>query len=243
MIAIALAIGGFSLGRRERIEQTVKIEVRERPPEPEPKPEPPKPPEPEAPKLEKPVQREPPKVVKVPPKAPEPPAEAAKAPARIVGLSLESTVEGGGGPSFAVGNTRAGQTAATAVAARNVAAVAADVVAEAPVVAPAAGNRVATRLPVAGVVYTLPKRRTPSEPVFPATLKAQGLEADVTVVVQIDVNGKVTDVKVIKAAPYPEFNDAARAAALVEEYEPATRDGVAMARSLSFTYRFRLEQQ
>ena len=162
---------------------------------------------------------------------------------RVVGLSLESTNGTGDGPSFAVGNTRMGETDKKAVAPEAVPPPSV----EAPPVAapsgPAASNQVASRIPVAGVKYTLPKRRNPKKPPYPATLKTQGIEADVTVLVNISAEGRVTAVKLIKEAPYPEFNQAARQAALDEQFEPAARDGVPIPYTLSFTYRFRLEDE
>ncbi len=224
-------------GQREIVEQQVKIEVRELPP-----PElPPTPPEVEA---KEPTPPPPPKVVKAPPpKAPpEPePAEPPKTPPpRVVGLSLESTAEGGGGPAFAVGNTRQGRT-------DDVAADPALVPKEAPSGEPLPGeNKVASRLPSAGVKYTPPRWRLPEnqrKPLYPETLKTQGIEADVKVSLSIDPTGKVTAVKILAASEYPEFNDAARAAAMKAEFEPATRDGEPIPYSLPFTYRFRLEEE
>jgi protein TonB len=61
------------------------------------------------------------------------------------------------------------------------------------------------------------------------------------VMVSIDATGKVTTVKVLKSSGYPELDEAARVAALSEEFEPATRDGAAIPYTLSYTYRFRLE--
>ena len=105
----------------------------------------------------------------------------------------------------------------------------------------ARANQVASRIPVGrSEVRAAEARKTP-EPEYPDDLKSQGIEADVTVMVSIDADGKVTSVKVIKEAPYPEFNEAARAAALTDEYEPATRDGVPTPYQLSFTVRFRLK--
>ena len=104
-------------------------------------------------------------------------------------------------------------------------------------------NEVASRIPVAGVQYTPPRRKRPHDPLYPETLKAQELEADVTVMVWIDVEGKVTKVKIIAASPYPEFNRAAEKTAYEEEFEPALRDGVAMPTTISYKYRFRLETQ
>jgi protein TonB len=242
--ALHVGVVGSGLGWRwihpaAPVRDEVKIEVRERPPEVKPEPPPPPPPPP----VDKPIVR--PKVPKAlpPPEAP-PPKEPPKAkPLRVVGLSLESTNGMGDGPSFAVGNTRMGETDKKAVAPEAVPPPSV----EAPPVAapsgPAAGNRVASRIPVAGVKYSLPKRRSPKKPPYPSTLKTQGIEADVTVLVTISAGGKVTSVKLIKEAPYPEFNQAARQAALDEEFEPAARDGVPIPYTLSFTYRFRLEDE
>jgi protein TonB len=234
VVAVGFLIGGRERPQRERIEQTVKVEVREPPPPPPPPPPEEKRPEPPKPE---PIAKKPPAP---PPKAKAPPPEAPKGPPpRVVGISLDSTTEGGSGPAFATGDTHQGQTAERAAAPRPPQ--------EAPAPAPAAAaptvvkNQVASRIPVAGVQYTPPRRKRPHEPVYPETLKAQEIEADVGVLVSIDAAGKVTKVKVIGAAPYPEFNQAAEKAAREEEFEPALRDGVAIPYTLSYTYRFRLE--
>jgi protein TonB len=226
----AVLVGGVIGYRHERerprVPRDVEIHIRERPaPPPEPlQPPPPRPVEP--------VTRAPRRARAEPPP---PPRREPPAPARVVGLSLEATSESGEGPAFAVGNTRQGQTAERAAAPSEVAPVASGSAAEAPL------NRVASRIPVTGARYTAPRRRTPSQPQYPATLKSQGVEADVTVMVSLDVRGRVTTMKIIKEAAYPAFNEAARQAALAEEYEAATRDGVPIPYTLSFTYRFRLE--
>jgi periplasmic protein TonB len=216
------------------------VEVREPPPPPPPAPEiakaepVPEPPKPELPRPEpraKPEPRaEPPP--EEPPKEPPPPP-----PQRIVGLSFDSTTQGGDGPAFAVGNTRSGETAPkavdpTRVPARGTAP---------PTAPPVSRNQVASRVPTAGVTYVLPKRKRPSEPPYPETLKAQGIEADVTVLVKLGADGRVLTVTIVKGSGYPELDQAARAAAQGEAFEPATRDGVAVPYTLSFTYRFRLE--
>ena len=78
------------------------------------------------------------------------------------------------------------------------------------------------------------------KPEFPPTLKTQGLEGDVPVIVWIDATGKVTAVKILKESPYPEFNEAAKKAALADEFEPATRNGVPTATTLKYNVSFRL---
>jgi protein TonB len=233
VIAVGFLIGGAEGERRAPVRQEVKIEVHEKKVEPPPPPVEP-PPEPERP------MRTPPKVVKEEPPPPKPPEPSKRPPPRVVGLSLESTVEGGGGPSFAVGNTRAGETAERARAPEEVPSVAPPPVIEE---APKGTNKAASRIPTAGVTYEQPRRKTPVKPPYPETLKSQGLEADVTVMVNLDATGKVISVKIIRESPYPEFNEVARTTALSEQFEPATRDGVPIPFSTSFTYRFRLEEE
>jgi TonB family protein len=238
-IHAGLIVGGTFWGRARAPglnHEEVKIELRQKPePPPEKKPAPPEP-------VERPT-RSPPKVVKAPPPAP-PPVSAPKAkPVRVVGLSLESMTGGDGqGPAFAAGNTRMGQTAERAAAPNDLNG-APDGHSKA---APESGtgkNQVASHIPVAGVKYVPPKRKRPKEPTYPPTLKSQGIEGDVMVLVSLDATGKVLDVKILKGSPYPEFDEAARTAALAEEFEPAMRDDVPMPYTLSYTYRFRLEDK
>jgi protein TonB len=229
IVAGGFALSGLHIGRRAELRQEVAIEVREREPPPPP---PPPPPEPEPQIVEQPV-RPPPRAAPEPPPPPEPRAP----PPRVVGLSLESTTEGGSGPSFAVGNTREGKTAERAVDPKLVPA-------EAPAVdTPPEPNKVASRIPMAGVVLTLPRRVRPCIPEYPATLKAQAIEADVPVLVSLDATGKVTAVRIIKAPPEAEFSAAARACAESEVYEPARKNGDPIPYSFSFTYRFRLTDE
>ncbi|MBN2575522.1 MAG: TonB family protein [Deltaproteobacteria bacterium] len=235
---VVMAFGVGSLGaQRAQERELLAIEMREREAkpkesEPEKEPEPPKP-EPERAAV---VKAPPAPKIEEPPKEPE-----KKPPPRIVGLSFESTVgEGDGeGPAFAVGNTRLGETAEFAAKKE-------DVPKERP--GPVAGtekpttaNQAATRIPRKGVTFTEAKYRgAPRKPAYPPTLKAQGVEADVEVLVFIDATGKVTNVKLLHESPYPEFNEAARQAALAQEWQPATRNGEPMASTKKYSYRFRL---
>lgn len=246
IVGVGLITAALNLGASRAVDGPITFEVHEAeppPPEPEqPKEEPE--PEPEA----APTRTVQPQAAPPPPEpeAPEPETPTPEAPLRVVGLSLESTVEGGGGLAFAVGQTRMGETADRAAdPTREPAPSAAPLAkrtAPPPTAAPA-GNRAASRIPTAKVEYRMPKRKRPRVPAYPATLKSQGIEADVTVMVTLDDTGKVTAVKIISPAAYPEFNEAARAAALGEEFEPALRDGVAVAYTLSYTYRFRIEER
>ena len=245
LASLALHVGfvimAFEVGRlgaqREKERERLAIEMREhetkaKPPEPEKRPEPKKEPEratvvkaPPAPKIEEPEPKDPQK----------------KPPPRIVGLSFESTVgEGDGeGPAFAVGNTRLGET-------DKVAAKKEDVPKERPLPVhgtekPTVANQAATRIPSKGVTFTEAKYRGEvRKPPYPPTLKAQGVESDVEVLVFIDATGKVTMVKLLHESPYPEFNEAARKAALAQEWEPASRNGEPMASTKKYSYRFRL---
>jgi TonB family protein len=207
----------------------VAIEVREREPEPEPE----KPPPP-------PTVTEPERVVKRPERRKEepppvpPPPDPGKPPPRVVGLSLDSTAQGGSGPSFGVGNTREGQTDKRAADPKKVARVAPP---------PASPNQKASRIPTAGASYVLPKRKKPIEPPYPQELLTQGIEAAVTVLVSLDETGKVTSVKIIKGSGYPEFDESARKTALAESFSPATRNGTPIPYTLSYTYRFTIEDK
>jgi len=219
------------------------------PPPPEPEPEPPvveavaePAPEPPPPKPKK----RPPKKAPPPPppetKPEPPPPPAAKPPPRIVGLSLDSTAAQGDGPAFAVGNTRAGSTGERAADAKKVPKVGqGDIVEQVPE-GPMAVNRTATRIPTVGVTLTKPKIKKRPDPQYPPTLKAQGIETDVLVSVVVGLDGKPKTVRLLKKAPYEEFNDSARKAASAYEFEPARKGGKVIEYTLSFTIRFRLEE-
>jgi protein TonB len=238
---LALGIGLIAPGGKSNDDRNEDVKIEVKPP-PEPPPPPEKKPEPEPPKAIEKKPEPPPKAVKAPP-PPATPAPPTKAPpVRVVGLSLESTTEGGEGPSFAVGNTRVGETAEKAVAPKSVTA-APSGTSTIPAAGPGRSNQVASRIPVAGIAWEKPKRKAPKNPPYPATLRSQGIEGDVVVLVNIDATGKVTTVKIIKESTSPEFNEAARATALAEEWEPALRDGVPAPYTLSYTYRFRLNDE
>ncbi len=234
---VIMAFGVSRLGQQKTVKrEQVAIEVREQAKPKEEKP-PEKEPEPEVkPERVVPVRQVAVAKPEVQPKEPPPKA----APARVVGLSFESTVgegEGGDGPAFGVGNTRMGETAKTAAAPKEVPK---EVINKGPTTTKPTPNAVATRIPVAGVEFKQAKRKKDVKPEFPPTLKAQGIEGDVPVIVWIDTEGKVTSVKILKESPYPEFNEAAKKAALADEFEPATRNGVPTPTTLKYNVSFRL---
>lgn len=238
LLGLALLGTGLLAPHRARpARERVRLEVREQAARPPPQPQAERPPtvapRPPAPRKAPPPTAPPPAVAAAPPPvAPVPPpaaAPAGPAPRRVVGLSLESTVEGGAGPAFAVGNTRLGETAAQAEAPEAV-----------QPLAPASSNRVATRAPRAGVPFTPPARTRPVTPDYPASLRAQGIEGDVVLRVDLDAAGAVLEVAVLKGSGHAALDEAARAAAASERYSPARRDGAAIPDVLTFTVRFRL---
>ena len=86
-----------------------------------------------------------------------------------------------------------------------------------------------------------PRRISAPTPRYPPGLKAQGiLEGQVGLRVEIDATGRVTNVVVVSPSEHEEFNRAAIDAASRSTYEPARVDGVAVARALEFTVRFRI---
>lgn len=247
VIAFASTFAAFKKDdSSERIEVAVVEQKKPEPPPPPPVEEAPK----EEPKPEPEVKKEPPKPKKVeqPPPPPDPidkpkeepkPAEQEKPKEpvrRIVGLNLESTTSGGTGPSFATGNTRMGETDKKAADPNEAKPIPKDVV-EKPV---ENANKQATRIPVAGAKIVAPQRKKAIKPNYPERARQDGIEGDVVVRVTIDASGKPTAVEVVKPAEDEELNAAAKEAAMREEFSPATRDGVAIQYSLTYTYFFRL---
>lgn len=93
----------------------------------------------------------------------------------------------------------------------------------------------------AGSKWTKPERVSPLRPIYPPALRAQRLEGNVTVRVRIDAIGQVVDARIVAAAPADTFEAAALASARQERFRPATRDGRPAPYTLTFTYRFRIE--
>ena len=134
----------------------------------------------------------------------------------VLGISFGSTVATGSGPALAVGSARGGSHATSAPAPA----------------APASGE---------GVNVVRPARSIVIEPPYPAELRAQGIEADVTVRLKVGPDGSVLDASVVKAAAEQAFNVSALATARRERFTPGTRDGVPVPFVITFTYRFRIE--
>jgi TonB family protein len=247
-VIVSFAAVGFLVGRQRPYHPPERISVKivETPPPPPPVVEEPSvEPAPVVPEFE-PVTppKRPDSPMKEPPKAAQDaPAKAKEpdpAPRRIVGLSLESTVEGNG-PSFATGTSRMGQTDARATDPTQAQRAPAAASAPAATPQPGAGQRVASHIPTRDTQFEKPKRLKPNRPEFPPALKAQGIEGDVTVRVDIAASGAVTSVTIVSSSGQPAFDDAAKRAAASERFAPAIRDGSPVPFSLSYSYRFRIE--
>jgi periplasmic protein TonB len=204
------------------------------PPEPPPAPPPPAPrARPESPRNkpeeapeETPKEEEPAQALADPidfPDNPRPPPPEGETPRRIVGLSLESTVTGTAGPSFAVGNTRMGQT---------------DRVANAPANLPAL-----PRSDAPGDAFEPPQRLRAITPVYPTVLKEKGIEGEVELSVDIDAKGEVVAVRVLGEPEHEEFAQMAIDAARKSAYSPAKRRGVPVSYTIQFTVRFRITEE
>jgi protein TonB len=167
------------------------------------------------------------------------PAAQAESKRRVVGLSMESTVTGGSGPAFAVGNTRMGRTGDLAEDPGGVEKLSPS--AKGSGSGETGPNRVASSVPGSSVKLVKPKRLSSPALVYPALLKSQGIEGNVAVMIRIAADGNVLSAKVLKSSGYPEFDAAARAAALKERFSPATRGGDPVEYTLKYTYRFRIK--
>ena len=247
-VILSFAVVGFLVGQQKAYHPPERINVKivetpppPPPPVPEETPVAPAPVVPEFAPLTLPKKPDaPPKVLAKTPDAPPPTPEPDAAPRRIVGLSLESTVEGNG-PSFATGTSRMGRTDARATDPTQAKRAPAAEPAAGPAAQPGSGQRAASHIPTRDTQFEKPKRLKPNRPEFPGALKAQGIEGDVTVRVEIAVNGAVTSVTIVRSSGYPAFDDAAKRAAASERFAPAIRDGSPVPFSLSYSYRFRIE--
>jgi TonB family protein len=76
---------------------------------------------------------------------------------------------------------------------------------------------------------------------YPADLKAQGIEGDVTVELTVLPDGSTGDIVVVKSAG-AEFDRAAKDVMNRAKFRPATRDGVAVPWRIQWTVRFRTDK-
>ncbi len=89
------------------------------------------------------------------------------------------------------------------------------------------------------VVKPVPKRKP--KPVYPEDLLEMGVETDVVVLISINAQGFVKDVKLVQKAQEDAFNQAALKAAWQTEFSPAMQNGQPVPYSLRFTFQFRIE--
>jgi len=162
----------------------------------------------------------------------------------VVGIEMSSTVKGGSGPAYAVGNTRMGATASVQSREKVEKLTRGKQAVEAgpgkgEVAAPT--NRIATFIPTVSSNFTRPKRLQSVELPYPPALKSKGIEGNVVVLIVIDEQGTVQKVRILKSSGYREFDEAAMKAAQKELYSPAQRDGQAVEYNLKYTYRFRMK--
>ncbi len=213
------------------------------PPPVEPAPPPPPPP-PRSVTAPKPApQRKPRRRTESPPApvdAAQPEPEPPSAPRKIAGVSQGSTVRGETGPAFPIGDPRGSPSGTAPESEPRPGATARRDPSEADVAAPK--QRAASRIPTRDSEFIKPKRLAPSKPKYPPTLRAQGIEGEVLVRVRIGADGEVQSVVIAKSSGHDAFDDTARAAAESERFSPAQRDGRPVPYTLSYTYRFRIDQ-
>ena len=151
----------------------------------------------------------------VPEREPQPAPVVTSSPAparRVVGLSFAAT-SSSGGDAFAVGTTTNGTTSTMAEA-------------------PRGGD--------GGSGFRPPRRVHEEKPVYPAALRSQGKEGEVVLEVLVSEDGTIASVDVSVPSGDLAFDAEARRVAALARYEPAVRDGVAVAYRIRFTVRFRL---
>ncbi|MBN2528817.1 MAG: energy transducer TonB [Deltaproteobacteria bacterium] len=159
----------------------------------------------------------------------------------VVGITMSSTVTGGTGPAYAVGNTRMGATGAVQTKEKI------EKLSKGKLSGPGGGNgtatvnRKATFIPTVTSNFTRPKRLSSADLSYPPELKSRGIEGNVVVLIVIDEKGAVQKVRILKSSGYREFDEAALKAAKKELYSPAQRDGEAVEYNLKYTYRFRMK--
>jgi len=95
--------------------------------------------------------------------------------------------------------------------------------------------------PRAAPVFTQPKLVRHEAPIYPYLARRQRVEGSITLELAIDAQGRVARVRQTSPALGYGLDDAARRAARSAIYEPATRDGVAVAGIATLTIRFRLD--
>lgn len=80
-------------------------------------------------------------------------------------------------------------------------------------------------------------------PSYPKTAAEQRIVGKVVVRVDVDTEGRATDVRVLEASPSGVFDDATVAAAKQWTFEPAIRNGKAVASALKIPVTFAMDEE
>jgi serine/threonine-protein kinase len=102
------------------------------------------------------------------------------------------------------------------------------------------GNDNSTPVPApARELFTAPARIRSVSPKYPPAARAAQLEGDVLLEAIVSPEGKVTNVTIVRSV-HPLLDEAARAAVLLYDYEPARRNGVPEPAAVRLTVSFRM---
>ena len=88
-------------------------------------------------------------------------------------------------------------------------------------------------------MFTAPARIRSVSPKYPPAARAAQLEGDVLLEAIVSAEGKVTNVTIMRSV-HPLLDEAARAAVLLYDYEPARRNGVPEPAAVRLTVSFRM---
>lgn len=111
---------------------------------------------------------------------------------------------------------------------------------ESPAVGPEAEQ--ATSEPPAKPVVVSPELEHYEPPVYPKEAFAEGLQAEVKLLITVQADGSVVDPEVVETQGNG-FDEAAMAAALLLRFRPATVDGEARAVRIGFQYSFTIDER
>jgi protein TonB len=87
---------------------------------------------------------------------------------------------------------------------------------------------------------SVPRIPDPAPGLYPADMRARGIESDVILAVTVLPDGSTSNIVVVKSGG-PEFDRAATDSMRTLRFRPATRDGVAVPCRIKWTYHFRLD--
>lgn len=232
-VAHAVVIGGLSGAAKNRVREKprpVEIALVTPPPpvieeipeqpieveEPKPKPPPPK---------KKPLEPPPPPETPPPSNTEQPPEEPAEAAPPVFGVTMQSTVSGGSGMKVRVGNTLMKDPEKNFTKPEDV--------------KPYAGPPKKNYVPPSQV-SKMARPRGQCRGDYPAEAKRLGIEGKVRLVITIEKDGSVGEVRVREGLGYG-LDEVAVAALKKCKFDPAMKDGEAVAIRVPYTYTFQLD--